>query len=145
MELIEGKLFISTDLENSIFDGENRTFMGKISKISIKSYAKLRDKHYYANENGLIEGKDNRFSYKASNFSNKNVKINTLLNFKNELIVGTNKGLWKLDNKNNFILLNNKNDILTLAKTKKNELIVGAKSGVFTLILVSQNYFLIIQ
>ena len=132
MELIEGKLFISTDLENSIFDGKNRTFMGQgFPKISIKSYAKLKDKHYYANENGLIEGKDNRFSYKASNFSNKNVKINTLLNFKNELIVGTNKGLWKLDNKNNFILLNNKNDILTLAKTKKNELIVGAKSGVF--------------
>ena len=58
MELIEGKLFISTDLENSFFDGENRTFMGQgFPKISIKSYAKLKDKHYYANENGLIEGR----------------------------------------------------------------------------------------
>ncbi len=118
-----------------------------VSSVSVEARKIVTDKGINAisdfDDNQFYIGGGNQFASsenlgKFIFFGNKSVKVNCLQNYKNELWIGTNDGLYVVNKKrgnviNHYIPGNSKlksKDISFIYKDRKNSLWVGTKNGI---------------
>ena len=76
MEKVGDKLFVSTNLENILHDGDNVSFMGKgFPNLKIKDVYVSGDKVWYVAEDRLIKKAGKSFSSEKITFSSNKIKI----------------------------------------------------------------------
>ena len=133
MEKVGDKLFVSTNLENILHDGDNVSFMGKgFPNLKIKDVYVSGDKVWYVAEDRLIKKAGKSFSSEKITFSSNKVKIQAFFSDGTTDYFGTNQGLWKREGKGNPRLIKNIN-VFTLEQTGGGELLVGSKKGLYLL------------
>ncbi len=133
MEKVGEKLFVSTNLENILYDGEKVSFMGNgFPNLKIKDVHESSGKVWYAAEDRLIQKKGKAFSSEKIKFLSNKVKIQAFLSDNKIDIFGTNQGLWIRDGKGDLVILKDIN-VLTLEYTDKGEVLIGSKKGLYYL------------
>ena len=131
MEKVDSKLFVSTNLENILFDGEEIKFMGKgFPNVKIKDVYTQSNQAWYVSEDKLIEKKKNQFVAEKIDFSNNKIKIQSFIKVGNIEYFGTNQGLWSRRGKGKINLLKNLN-VLSIERTRSDMILVGSKKGLY--------------
>ena len=133
MNAVGSKLFISTKLENVLYDGQKISFMGNgFPNTKIRDVFIDRDKTVFVGDQEIIVKKGNKYVSEKIKFDKKKVKIKNFFSFKGVDYFGTNKGLWSRT-KNESLALISKADVLSLDHDKSSTLFVGTKKGLFFL------------
>ena len=133
MNAVGSKLFISTKLENVLYDGQKVSFMGNgFPNTKIRDVFMDRDKAVFVGDQEIIVKKGNKYVTEKIKFDKKKVKIKNFFSFNGVDYFGTNKGLWSRSKSESLALLS-KVDVLSLDHNKSNTLFVGTKKGLFFL------------
>ena len=133
MENIGDKIFISTNLENIMYDGYKTSFMDKgFPNAKIIDVFSNGKNDWFASNQSLIKLEGNKYVSEKITFSSSNAKIQALLIDGDIEYFGTNQGLWSRQNNRNAKLIKNIN-VLSLDKTSDGLIIVGAKKGFYYL------------
>ena len=133
MENIGDQIFISTNLENIMYDGNNTSFMGKgFPNTKIIDVFSNEGTNWFASDHSLIKLEGNKYVSEKIIFPSSNAKIQALLIDGDIEYFGTNQGLWSRQNNKNTKLIKNIN-VLSLNKTSDGLIIVGAKKGFYYL------------
>ena len=133
MKNIGDKIFISTNLENIVYDGEKTSFMGKgFPNAKIIDVFSYNGNNWFASDQSLIQLKGNKYVSEKITFPSSNVKMQALLIDGDIEYFGTNQGLWSRQNNRNAKLIENIN-VLSLDKTSDGLIVVGAKKGFYYL------------
>ncbi|MFL3014029.1 MAG: SpoIIE family protein phosphatase [Candidatus Neomarinimicrobiota bacterium] len=133
MNAFESKLFISTKLENVLYDGQKVSFMGNgFPKSKIRDLFLEQNRAVFVADQELIRKKGNKYVTEKIRFGRKKVKIKKYVSFQGVDYFGTNKGLWSRTENNNPTLISNE-DVLSLEHNKSNVLFVGTKKGLYFL------------
>ena len=95
MKKIDGKLFVSTNIENIMFDGNKVSFMKNgFPRAEIKDIFNHKKETWFISENQLIKKKNKKFEVENIQFSKTNVKIQSFISHNGVEYFGTNKGFW---------------------------------------------------
>ena len=133
MENIGDQIFISTNLENIIYDGNNTSFMGKgFPNVKIVDVFSNDINNYFASDQSIIRLEGNKYVSENITFPSSSAKIQALLIDGDIEYFGTNQGLWSRQDNRNAKLIKNIN-VLSLDKTSDGLIIVGAKKGFYYL------------
>ena len=130
MENINGKLFVSTNIENIMFDGNKVSFMKNgFPRAEIKDIFFYEEEPWFISENQIIKKKNKRFEVEKIEFSKANVKIQSFVYHNGLEYFGTNKGFWARKNNTKPYLLKNMN-VLSLDITNSGYILIGSKKGI---------------
>ena len=133
MENIGDQIFISTNLENIIYDGNNTSFMGKgFPNAKIIDVFSNEENSWFASEQSLIKLEGRKYVSEKISFPSSNAKIQALLIVGDIEYFGTSQGFWSRQSNRNAKLIKNIN-VLSLDKTSDGVIIVGAKKGFYYL------------
>ena len=133
MENVGDQIFISTNLENIIYDGNNTSFMGKgFPNAKIVDVFSNNVNTYFASDQSLIKLDGNKYVSEKITFPSSSAKIQALLIDDDIEYFGTNQGLWSRQNNRNVKLIKNIN-AFSLDKAPDGSIIVGAKKGFYYL------------
>ena len=127
------EIFISTNLENIIYDGNKTSFMGKgFPNDKIIDVYSHDGNNWFASEQKIIKSEGNKYVSEKITFPNTSTKIQALLVDGDIEYFGTNQGLWSRQTDGNVKLIKNIN-ILSLSKTTDGQIIVGSRKGLYSL------------
>ena len=130
MENINGKLFVSTNIENIMFDGNKISFMKNgFPRAEIKDIFKNKEETWFISENQLIKKKNKKFEVENIQFPKTNVKIQSFIVHNGVEYFGTNKGLWARKNNMKPYIVKNMN-VLSLEITDSGYVLIGSKKGI---------------
>ena len=130
MENIDGKLFVSTNIENIIYDGNKVSFMKNgFPKAEIKDIFNYKQETWFVSENQIIKKKNKRFEVEKIEFSKTNVKIQSFVYHNGLEYYGTNKGFWARKNNTKPYLIKNMN-VSSLDITNSGYILIGTKKGI---------------
>ncbi len=133
MSKVDGKIFISTNLENITFDGSDVSFMGKgFPNIKIRDVFSSGDRTWYAAEDRIINKEGKGFLTEKINFPNNKIKIQAFLVDGDLEYFGTNQGLWYRKNKGELKLIRDLN-VLSLSRSINGDILTGTKKGLYYL------------
>ena len=131
MTKVGGRLFISTNSNNILFDGKDVSYMGYgFPNARIKDVYTNGKNTWYVSENQLIQKKGNRFASEKIDFPNNKVKIQSFLKYNGQEYFGTNQGLWLRKGKGDVELIKNIN-VLALDITNAGQILIGSKKGLY--------------
>ncbi len=131
MKNINGKLFVSTNLENIMYDGEKISFMKNgFPKAEIKDIFNFKGETWFVSEDQIIKKKNKKFEVENIQFSKANVKIQSFVSHNGIEYFGTNKGFWAKENKKNPYLIKNMS-VVSLNVTDSGYILIGSKKGVY--------------
>ena len=134
MEKIGENIFVSTNLENVIFNGDDVSFMGNgFPNSKIVDAFLYQGKEWYVTSDKIIESTQNGFSANKFNFPNKRTKIQAFLIDGDARYIGTDRGLFIQKKYNDKIELIDKANVLCISKSKMGLILIGAKKGVYYL------------
>ena len=134
MEKVSGKVFISTSIENIMYNGTEASFMGRgFPNVKVRDVFTDGDKNWFVYDDQLIFKKNKGFGTEKIPFSVSDITIQAYLINGNKEYFGTNKGLWLRESNKEVKLLKNIN-VLTLKKLEDNNIIIGSKKGLYSLI-----------
>ena len=134
MEKVSGKVFISTSIENIIYDGSDVSFMGRgFPNVKVRNVFTNGDKNWFVYDDYIIFEKNKGFGTEKIRFPTSDVIIQAYLIDGNKEYFGTNKGLWFRVDKGEIELLKSIN-VLSLEKLKKENIIIGTKKGLYSLV-----------
>jgi len=133
MKAVGSKLFISTKLENVLYDGSKASFMGN-------GFPKAKIRDVYVNDGEIVYVADKKVIYKKGknyvveniDFESSKAKIKSYYSFKEIEYFGTSKGLWSRSKNKKLKLIKNI-DVLSLEHNRSNTLYVGTKKGMYYL------------
>ena len=132
LENLGAQLFVSSNLENILFDGNDVSFMGKgFPNAKIKDVFIDGIKRWFVTRDKLIHKIGDGFVTNVIEFPNNKVEIQTILIDGANQYFGTNQGLWLRNEKGELELLNKNINVLSLAKHKPGSIIVGSKKGLY--------------
>ena len=132
LENLGARLFVSSNLENILSDGNDVSFMGKgFPNAKIKDVFIDGIKQWFVTKDKLIHKIGNGFVTSVIEFPNNKVEIQTVLVDGTNQYFGTNQGLWLRNEKGELELLNKNINVLSLAKHKPGSIIVGSKKGLY--------------
>ena len=132
IENLGAKLFVSSNLENVLFDGDAVSFMGKgFPNAKIKDVYEDGNKYWLVTKDKLIYKVGNAFVATIIGFPNEKTEIQTFLADGTNQYFGTNKGLWLRNEKGELELLKKNINVISLAKLKSGPIIVGSKKGLY--------------
>ena len=130
MENIDGKLFVSTNIENIMYDGSKVSFMKNgFPRSEIIDIFNYKEEAWFISENQIIKKKNKNFEVEKIQFSKANVKIQSFVYYNGVEYFGTNKGFWARKNNNNPYLVKDMN-VLSLDITKSGYILIGSKKGI---------------
>ena len=133
MAKIDGGIFISTNLENIIYDGADVSFMGKgFPNTKVRNIFSDGDQHWFVADDRIISKSSNGYVTEKIKFSNSKTKIQSFMVDGDLEYFGTNQGLWSRKNKGELSLIKNLN-ILCLSRTLSGEILAGTKKGLYYL------------
>ena len=133
MAKVGDQLFVSTNLENVLFDGSDVSFMGKgFPNAGVRDVFTVDGQTWYATENKIIQKNKNSFVSNSVEFPSRKTKIQALLVVDDIEYFGTNQGLWSRNGKGNLKRLKNIN-VLSLDQLKSGDILVGSKKGLYYL------------
>ena len=131
---LDSKLFISTNLENILFDGSDISYMGKGFPNEKIKYVHVKGNDYwFVAKSTLIRKSGESFNSEQIKFPDKKIEIQTLLIDGKIKYFGTNRGFW-LEKENGSLELLKKNiNVLSLAKISPESILIGSKKGIYQL------------
>ena len=134
MDKVGNELFVSTNLENVMFDGSNRSFMGKgFPNTKIRDvYIHVDGRAWYVAEDQIIKESGKGFISEKIRLKNNRSKIQTFSVDGDDQYFGTSQGLWVKKNGNEPRLVKNMN-VLCLSRSTKGDMLVGSKKGLYYL------------
>ena len=128
------QLFISSNLENILFDGNKVSFMGKgFPNARIKDVFVEGNRYWFVTKDKLIHKIGDTFVSSVIGFPNDKIEIQTILVDGTNKYFGTNQGLWLRNDKGELELLQKNINVLSLAKLKSGFIIIGSKKGLYYL------------
>lgn len=131
MENINGELFVSTNIENIMFDGNKVSFMKNgFPRAEIKDIFKNEKETWFISETQLIKKKNKKFEVENIQFPKTNVVIQSFVYHNGVEYFGTNKGLWARKNNIKPYLVKNIN-VLSLDISDSGYILIGSKKGVY--------------
>ena len=133
MAKVGDQLFVSTNLENILFNGSAVSFMGKgFPNEGVRDVFTVDGQTWYATENKIIQKNKNSFVSKSVEFPSTKIKIQALIVVGDVEYFGTNQGLWSRTGKGDLKRLKNIN-VLSLDQLKSGDILVGSKKGLYYL------------
>ena len=133
MNAVESKLFISTKLENVLYDGNKASFMGNgFPKAKIRDVYVNNGKTVYLADKKVIYKKGNKYVVENIDFESSKAKIKSYYSFNGIEYFGTSKGLWSRSKNEKLKLIKNI-DVLSLEHDQSNTLYIGTKKGMYYL------------
>ncbi len=133
MEKVSDKVFISTSIENIMYNGTKTSFMGRgFPNVKVRDVFTDGDKNWFVYNDHIIFEKNKGFGTEKIPFSASDVIIQAYLIDGYKEYFGTNKGLWSRIDKGKVQLLSNIN-VLSLEKLNDNNIIIGSKRGLYSL------------
>ena len=133
MARVGDQLFVSTNLENILFDGSDVSFMGKgFPNAKVRDVFTGNGKSLYAAENKIIQKNKNSYVSKSVDFPSTKTKIQALLVVGDIEYYGTNQGLWSRAGDGDLKLIKNIN-VLSLDQLQSGDILVGSKKGLYYL------------
>ena len=108
MNAVGSKLFISTKLENVLYDGNKASFMGNgFPKAKIRDVYVNNGQTVYLADKKVIYKKGNKYDVENINFESSKAKIKSYYSFNGIEYFGTTKGLWSRSNNGKLKLIKN--------------------------------------
>ena len=133
MARVGDQLFVSTNLENILIDGNDVSFMGKgFPNAKVRDVFTGNGRTWYAAENKIIKKNKNSYVSQSVDFPSTKTKIQALLVVGDVEYYGTNQGLWSRVGKGDPKLLKNIN-VLCLDQLMSGDILVGSKKGLYYL------------
>ena len=118
MKNVNGKLFVSTNLENVMYDGVKVSFMqNSFPKAEIKDVFQYNGETWFVSEDQIIKKKNKKFEVEKIQFPKTNVKIQSFVFYDGIEYFGTNKGFWLREYNKKLTLIKDIN-VLSLDITK---------------------------
>ena len=130
MKNVNGKLFVSTNLENVMYDGIKVSFMKNgFPKAEIKDVFQYNGETWFVSEDQIIKKKNKKFEVEKIQFPKTNVKIQSFIFYDGIEYFGTNKGFWLREYNKKLTLVKDIN-VLSLDITKSGCILIGSKKGI---------------
>ena len=133
MAKVGDQIFVSTNLENILYNGRNVSFMGKGFPNAWVSDVFTKDgKTWYATENKIIQKQKNSFVSNSIKFPSTKIKIQAFIIVGETEYFGTNQGLWFREGNSALKRLKNIN-VLSLDHLESGDILIGSKKGLYYL------------
>ena len=133
MAKVGDQLFVSTNLENILFDGNDVSFMGKgFPNAKVRDVFTGNGMSWFATENKIIQKNKNSYVSKSVDFPSTKTKIQDLLVVGDIEYYGTNQGLWSRAGEGDPKLIKNIN-VLSLDQLQSGDILIGSKKGLYYL------------
>lgn len=133
MNKVGNSLFISTDLENLIYDGTKIEYMGwGFPNGKVVHTSTYNGNTWFAGERNIIEEIGSKFKSYDLTFADETIVIKTILSGDKNIFVGTNNGLYSWSKNQGLELLSKALNVVSLAYFKDDVVIIGTKKGVYT-------------
>lgn len=133
MEKVSGKVFVSTSIENIMYDGTDASFIGGgFPNAKVRDVFTGPDKSWFVFDDQIISKKNEKYEAEKIPFPISGVMIQNYLIDGNKEYFGTNKGLWLRSGKEEIKLINDLN-VLSIKKLKEDHIIIGSKKGIYSL------------
>ena len=135
MNKVGNSLFISTDIENLIYNGSKVEYMGwgfpKGEVVDVSSYV---GETWYAGKKNIIQKEsNNNFKNYELDFSDKKIVIQCILHKDNMIYIGTNKGLYSWGKNKKLTLEERSLNVVSLEYFNSEIILVGTKKGIYSL------------
>ena len=135
MNKVGNSLFISTDIENLIYNGSKVEYMGwgfpKGEVVDVSSYV---GETWYAGKKNIIQKEsNNKFKNYELDFSDKKIVIQCILHKDNMIYIGTNKGLYSWGKNKKLTLEERSLNVVSLEYFNSEIILVGTKKGIYSL------------
>ena len=118
MEKVSGKVFVSTSIENIMYDGTDASFIGGgFPNAKVRDVFTGPDKSWFVFDDQIISKKNEKYEAEKIPFPISGVMIQNYLIDGNKEYFGTNKGLWLRSGKEEIKLINDLN-VLSIKKIK---------------------------
>ena len=132
MEKIGNQLFISTNLENVLYDGGDVSFMGRgFPNGQVKDVFIDQEKVYYVSDKKIIQKEGSRFVSKTVQFPGTKTKIQSFLISDGVEYFGTNQGLWSREDDSSLKAIQKNINIQCLSILSTKTVLAGSKKGLF--------------
>ncbi len=134
MDKVGNSLFISTDIDNLLYDGSKVEYMGwGFPKGEVVDESSYDGERWYAGKRNIIqEESNNKFKNYELDFADKNIVIRCIL-YKDKMIyIGTNKGLYSWAKNKNLTLEERSLNVVSLEYFNNEIILVGTKKGIYS-------------
>ena len=129
MEKVGDDVFISTNLENVLFDGDNVSFMDRgFPNAKIRDVYTNEEQSWFVSDDKLISKNGGKFTSEKIQFSSTKTKIQSFISDGGVDYFGTNQGLFSRADGGQIKLLK-KINVNTMEMTDEEIILLGAKKG----------------